>query len=231
MKAKEKQVKLQYKGLDEAVKDYDGKAEESARAALFKTIEAAFKAETSARHKIQTALVAIALHAWKCGDWESGLNYLMDKEDGIKLGRRGAVAWACKFIGLTLVPSIGKDGKPTKAKKFGGFKGKEYIKANFQEAKATMYWDLEPKDEFTGYDANDKMRAAIASIRTVQGKLERDEYTAEEKLKVVTKLNEGTIKMLLDIINFEVIDGGKIAPKADVADQTAPIAVQQKNAA
>jgi len=202
---------------------------------LDKLIESAFKLEQKGREAIQIALVGIAWHAWKHGDW-TPVKKLLDPDNGIKTGRKGAIEWAKKFIGLKEVPKM-KDGKPLKATELGGFMGAAHIEANFQAAKTTMYWTLgREQDDFFSYNINDKLRDVVKSIKAMEAKIHDGKYTPEQMEKIVVKANADTIDLLLKAIHFEVINGKAASTEAEApapvaAEQSAPALENQAKAA
>lgn len=157
-------------------------------------IASAFRAEASAREKVQIALIGIAYHAWKHGDW-TGINKLLDPDNGIKTGRTAAIRWAEQFIGLSIVNKT-KDGKELKSKEFGNWKGADFIKDNFAEAKTVMYWEMEPADAFKGYDVNDLIRGALKSRALMKKKIADNKYTPEEQAKINIHISDDVVKLL-----------------------------------
>jgi hypothetical protein len=214
-------------------------------------IAKAHKAAGSYRNATQIALILITFHAYKHGDWESGLVKLTSEmPDGV--GLNGITKWACKFIGLELVDGLDEKGK--KVKKFGKWKGREHIerlfngdpnsKDKFEKAgaKATMFWEFAEPSPFKGSDFNQnildamKERSKMLKLRDdlltkaadglKYNEVERAKFRADAD-KIRTTANEETINSLLKICNFEVIDGKVTAKPAEQPAADAPISSQE----
>lgn len=158
-------------------------------------IKTAKRMDMKAREAIQIALVGIAYHAWKHKDW-TGIQVLLEAEDSVKTGRRGAIEWACRFIGLELVPKV-KDGKELKQKTFGKWKGSDHIEANFSKAKETMYWELDTtKDQLSGFDINDAIRMAMKKRAKYIADMKAGKYSADDAARINLRINSDLVKAL-----------------------------------
>lgn len=142
---------------------------------LDKEIVNTCKAAHTLQGRIQNVAVAILLHAYQHGDWTRCNTLVHGLPDGIK--RKALVEWFVKFGGLVI-----DEG----AKEFTSWKGKEHVKANFNEAKAVMWWTFAPEKPFAGFDLKaelEKLLNKATKAQATAAKL-RQEGKAEEADKV-----------------------------------------------
>lgn len=151
----------------------------------------AIKSVTKARVCVQVAAVATIRHAFEHGDW----TYAQRLVDGLGNTVNGAalVEWFAQFGGLTV-----EEGKG-----FSGWKGKDYIEANFDQAKAVMWWDLKKKNPYAGFSLEAALQKVIKDHEAAQKKLAA--LSEEDKKKVEFQVNDATIQAVLKLCNFEVI--------------------------
>lgn len=150
----------------------------------------AIKSVQSARVAVQIAAVATIKHAYVHGDW----SYAQKLITGLGNTVNGAalVEWFKTYGGL----KVSDEG-------FTGWSGKDYIEANFEKAKATMWWDLKKANPFKGFSLEQALQAVIKQHTDASKKL--DALTEEEKAKVDFKVNDATIQAVLGLCNFQAI--------------------------
>jgi len=162
------------------------------QAALRTMTDKAIKSAQTMRNLVQQASIAILHHAFKCGDYTEA-NYLVEGlGHGVK--RDSLVEFFVKFGGL----KIDED-----AQAFSGWQGKDYIKANFEDAKEQMWWDLKKANPFKGFD----MEAELVKLMKRATKVNTDMEAMEEadKEKITMHVQEGTMRALMAFANFEAI--------------------------
>lgn len=168
-------------------------------------INSAIKAATTMRNKVQMASIAILHHAFTCGDYTKANDLVEGLGHGVK--RDSLVEFFVKFGGLT----INEEGNA-----FGGWKGKEHIKANFDDAKATMWWDLKKANPFKGFNLEQEINKLLKRKANIEKDMEG--MAEEDKEKVSLTVNEGVIQALLSACNFDtIIDGPANAGNDEVA--------------
>jgi len=140
-------------------------------------IESAIKSAKTMREKVQIAGVAILMHAEKHGDYSKAATLV----DGLGNGVNGSalVAWLVQFGGL----EVGKaevDGK--KVDTFVGWKGKEYIRTNFAEAKATAWWEFKKQNPYKGMDLSEDLTKLIKNAQSRLGAIAKAEAEGDDEL-------------------------------------------------
>jgi len=131
------------------------------------SIKAAVSGYDDAKKKIQVACVSILAHAEKCGDYTKA-NTLIDSLKG--LNQRALVEFFVRFGGFIVDEEAGK---------FSGWNGKEFIRKGFQDAKATMWWDLKPQNPFEGYSLDaDVARVIDKAEKNLKKLAKHPEYGA-----------------------------------------------------
>lgn len=161
---------------------------------LEKIQASAVRSVQKARNQVQIAAVATIRHAWEHGDW----TYAQKLVEALGNTVNGAaiVEWFVQFGGLKV-----EDGKG-----FVAWSGKDYIEANFEKAKATMWWDLKKKNPFAGYSLEAALQRVIKEHNSIKEKVVG--MTAEDQAKISMEVNEATIKAVLSLCNFEAIIEG-----------------------
>jgi hypothetical protein len=156
----------------------------------------AVKSVQSARVQVQIAAVATIKHAYDHGDW----TYAQKLVDGLGNTVNGAalVEWFKRFGGLTIT----EEG-------FNGWSGKDFIKENFEAAKATMWWDLKKANPFKGFSLEAQLQQVIKQHSDMKRKMEG--MSEEDKAKVSFEVNDATIQAVLNLCNFEAILGDEQA--------------------
>lgn len=158
----------------------------------------AIKSVQAARVSIQIAAIATIRHAFEHGDW----TYAQKLVDGLGNTINGAalVEFFKVYGGLT-----------TDDKGFIGWKGKDFIEANFEAAKAKMWWELKAQSPFKGFDLEAALQRVIKEHKTMQEKVVG--LSEEDKAKVKFTVNDATVQAVLKLCNFDAIfDTG---PKVD----------------
>lgn len=155
------------------------------------------------RSLVQVALVATMLHAGKHNDWSSANDFVTAL--GNSVNGRAIVEWFQKFMGL----KIAEDNSG-----FGSWSGPDHIKANLEEAKATMWWELKIASPFKGYSLEQALQGLIKKHESVMGKVADDPEAAK---LVSVEVNDSTIRQVLALCNFDAIvsDAGNTDKIAD----------------
>lgn len=181
---------------------------------LGKLRASAIRAAGSARTKIQIAAVATLHHAYVHGDWTQANNLVQGLSEG-GIRRDALTQWFVTYGGLT-IGTAEVEGK--NVKQFTGWSGKEYIKEYFNEAKSN-FWDKAKKeaDPFKEFDLQAELTKLLAragkALKAVEG---QDEVTQK---RVKMEVNEATIKQLLNMTDFEVIEPIEAGMEADLNEQ------------
>lgn len=174
-------------------------------AQLNNIISEAIIAAATMKEKVQIAAVAVLHHAYLHGDYTKANDLVDGLGHGVK--RDSLVAYFVELGGLTV--SEGATG-------FDGWKGKEHIKANFEQAKATMWYDFKKANPFTGYSLEDELRKVmkrhVATLKKAEG------MSDEDKAKVDATVSDETIKQLLGLVNFEVITDDELSVDEQLAE-------------
>ncbi len=173
--------------------------------ALRTMTDKAIKSAQTMRNLVQQASIAILHHAFKCGDYTEA-NYLVEGlGHGVK--RDSLVEFFVKFGGL----KIDED-----AQAFSGWQGKDYIKANFEDAKKQMWWDLIQTNPFKGFDIDEKIGQLLKAAAKTHKKL--DGMPEEHKEMVHMTISAATMKALMQYSEFEaIIPAGGDATNDDTA--------------
>lgn len=161
-------------------------------AGLEKIQAKAVKSVQSARVSVQVAAVATIRHAYEHGDW-SYAGKLVEAL-GNTINGKALVEWFKLYGGLK-VDDTG----------FIGWSGADYIKDNFEKAKAGMWWELKAASPFKGFDLESALQRVIKEHNAVQEKIVG--LTDEDKAKVKLHVNDATIQAVLKLCNFDAIIG------------------------
>lgn len=152
----------------------------------------AVKSVQSARVSVQQAAVGVLFHAFKHGDYSAANTLVTDL--GNTVNGKALVEFFVKFGGLKVDEEKGA---------FIGWSGARYIEDAFDEAKATMWWDLKLQQPFKGFDLEAALQRVLkqhkGTIEKVQG------MTEEDQAKVKLDVSEATMQQLFAICDFEVI--------------------------
>lgn len=170
---------------------------------LEKLQASAVKSVQKARETIQIAAVATIRHAWEHGDWSYAGKLVAAL--GNTINGKALVEWFRLYGGLK-----------TDDTGFIGWSGADYIEANFEKAKAGMWWELKAPNPFKGFDLEAALQKVIKDHKAVQEKVVG--LSEEDKAKVKMTVNDATIQAVLKLCNFDAIIGEGEAAANDVAD-------------
>ena len=170
-------------------------------AGLEKIQASAVKSVQNARVSVQIAAVATIRHAFEHGDWTYAGKLVTAL--GNTINGKALVEWFKLYGGLK-----------TDDTGFTGWAGKEYIQANFEKAKAGMWWELKATSPFKGFDLEAALQKVIKDHNAIQEKVIG--MTDDDKAKVKMVVNDATIQAVLKLCNFDAIIGDDV--KGGVAD-------------
>lgn len=161
--------------------------------ALKAIIATAIESAHTMKANVQLASVAVLHHAYQHGDYTFANELINGLGHGVK--RDSLVEWFAKFGGLT----VGENSQEG----FTGWSGKAHIKDNFEQAKATMWYELKKANPFEGYSLEDELRKVMKKHQRIsKAALKMDD---NDKAKINFEVNEATIQQLLTLCNFEEI--------------------------
>lgn len=161
-------------------------------AELAKLCAKAVKSVQSARVSVQQAAVGVLYHAYKHGDYTAATSLVNDL--GNTINGKALIEFFVKFGGLKV---------NAETNSFDGWAGKDYIEAAFNDAKATMWWDLKVQQPFKGFDLEAALQQVIKRHKEAQEKVVG--LTPEDQARVNVKVNDATIQQVLAMCNFEAI--------------------------
>lgn len=164
----------------------------------------AVKSVQSARVSVQQAAVAVLWHALKHGDYTAATSLVNDL--GNTINGKALIEFFVKFGGLKV---------DAETNSFTGWKGKDFIEENFNDAKATMWWDLKLQQPFKGFDLEAALQQVIKRHKETQEKLVG--LTEEDKAKVKLTVNDATIQQVLALCNFEAVINEELNVPAEQA--------------
>ena len=150
-------------------------------------IDAAISSAKTMREKAQVAAVAVLMHAEKHGDYSKANVLVEGMGQGVQAS--ALVKWFVEFGGLVVDNVEDAEGKTKKA--FTGWKGKDYIRANFEKAKTTAWWSFHKADPFKGFDFASELGKLLARADKAMSKIDDaakagDEAEKERLLEVVS---------------------------------------------
>ena len=125
-------------------------------------IETAIQSANTMKAAVQQAAVSIIFHAFTHGDYTRAQTLVDGLGNGIN--SKAIVEWFVQFGGLTI---------DEENKCFGGWKGKDYIKANIETAKSTMWYDLKVQAPFKGFDLNDEIAKLLKKATAMAAEVEK----------------------------------------------------------
>lgn len=155
-----------------------------------KLILKAIDSAKTMRLKVQIAAIAVLHHAFKHGDYTKANDLVNGLGDGVHSA--ALVEFFVVYGGLI----VNEDEQC-----FDAWQGKGYIKDNFDNAKATMWWELKKVNPWAGYDmykqleklvsAYDKAVARVAKMST-EGEDTTDLLNADKDvMRVLSGLSKG----------------------------------------
>lgn len=134
-------------------------------------ITAAIDSAKTMREKVQVAAIAILIHAEKCGDYTKANDLVNGLGDGVN--GAAIVEWFVQFGGLIVDAEEPKNG-------FTGWNGKEYIKEQFQKAKATAWWELKKQSPWAGFDMAAEVEKLLKRYDNALKKVEAAKEAGED---------------------------------------------------
>jgi hypothetical protein len=173
-------------------------------AELAKLCDKAVKSVQTARVNVQQAAVGVLYHAFKHGDYSAATSLVTSL--GNTINGKALVEFFVKFGGLSIDEEKGA---------FVDWKGKDYIEKAFNDAKATMWWDLKLQQPFKGFDLEAALQNVLKKHKETQEKVKG--MTPEDQAKVNMHVNEATMQQLFAICNFEAIVSQEEQEAADKA--------------
>lgn len=172
-----------------------------------KVQDAAIKAASSARVKIQVALVATLIHLAKFHDVQMARRLV----DGLNDTVRGnaLVKWLTKYGHLTVGTIEVQDGEKTrKVETFNGIVGgaddhAKSIRESLDEAKAEMWWAMIKAKSPYKFDADAALNAVLAQAKSAMKKVADGKANAED---VSITVNDATVQAVLAFAKFEPVE-------------------------
>lgn len=177
-------------------------------------INKAWQAIESSTKAVQIALVATIYHAYKHGDWTIANRFALECPKEAK--QKFMVDWLVKFGGLVVGEVPQDNGQPIT--QFVGWKGKEFIKENFELAKDTL-WTKAIKQEagIVNFDLNEEARKFANKMGKKLKSIEN--LPTDRKGDVKIEVNEETIRMLLGLLNVNPSELVIEPTNAELADK------------
>ena len=181
-------------------------------------IEKAANSTKVMRNDIQVASIAVLMHAERFGDYTLANSLVMAVAEGTNI--KSLVVWFEQYGGLIIDDSNADLG-------FTSWKGAQFIKDNFQDAKAKNWWTCKPMTPFKGYDLMSELERLVtmaAKKAAEQRKYENDgdvekldamsiDATLLHALSELTKTHGGTVKLTQSDNAKTVKDVSSTAPK------------------
>lgn len=131
------------------------------------------------REAIQRVAVGILLHAHKHGDYSRAAHFIKALGTGVR--QKALSEWFIQYGGLL----AGKNAAGEED--FVGWQGAEYIKANIDGAKSTMWWNCKPEPIFSGFDLNREFEKLI--VRAEKAMKEREKLAKSGRTKDAEKVS------------------------------------------
>ena len=181
-------------------------------------IEKAANSTKVMRNDIQVASIAVLMHAERFGDYTLANSLVMAVAEGTNI--KSLVVWFEQYGGLIVDESNADLG-------FTSWKGAQFIKDNFQDAKAKNWWTCKPMAPFKGYDLMSELERLVtmaAKKAAEQRKYENEgdteklnemsiDATLLHSLSELTKTHGGTVKLTQSDNAKTVKDVSSTAPK------------------
>lgn len=98
---------------------------------------------------------------------------------------------------------------------FIGWSGGKFIEDAFNDAKATMWWDLKQQQPFKGFDLEAALQRVLKQHKDTLEKVKG--MTEEDQAKVKLQVSEATMTQLFSICDFEVIVNEKVEEEKEAA--------------
>lgn len=156
-------------------------------------IEAGCRAIQSGKKKLNDGLLNVLRHIEEHGDWtvaNTVIDTIKSHDGNMTFEAACTVKWLVKFGGLTH-----EDGA------FIGWKGKDFIRDNFREAKANPYWnEIKIQNPFE-FDLQDKLNALLKSVNNAKKKQRKAELLGDDS--VVVNIDENLLEALKAVAHGE----------------------------
>lgn len=129
-----------------------------------KAIEEAIVSLKTMRQRVQIAAVAVLMHAEKHGDYSKAQVLVEGLGNGIN--KASLQKWFVDFGGLAIDEESGN---------FSGWKGKEYIREQFENAKTTAWWEMKQAPAYKGFDLKAELGKVVERAEKALDKLNKIE--------------------------------------------------------
>jgi hypothetical protein len=163
-------------------------------AELDKMVENAIASANTMRKRVQVVAIAILAHAEKHGDYTRAQTLIEGLGHGVNM--KALVEFFVRFGGLVVDSEEGG---------FCDWKGSEYIRENFQNAKATMWWELKPQNPWQGFDLETELVKLIKRAQTAEKRIEKLPDDSPDRAKFSMEVNDATLQSVVSLCNFEAI--------------------------
>ncbi len=136
---------------------------------LDKQISNAIQTANTMKFQVQQAALSIIFHAYTHKDYSRAQVLVDGLGNGVNCN--ALVEWFVQFGGLIV---------DEENKCFGGWKGQDHIKANIEQAKTTMWYDLKVQSPFKGFNLNDEINKLLVKANKMQALVDKGDEKASE---------------------------------------------------
>ena len=180
-------------------------------AELDRQIVLAIESANTMKNRVQVAAVSILNHAFLHGDYTRAAVLV----DGLGAGINGTalVEFFVKFGGLVVDAEEGG---------FSGWKGNEYIKENFDAAKAQPWFELKPVSPWAGYNLEDELTKLINKHTSMLKKIHKLEEDDDSREKFSFEVSDATITAVVSLCGMEAV----VAEADEEAEAGEPLKVE-----
>lgn len=154
-------------------------------------IASAISSVKSMRERVQVASIAVLIHAEKTGDYRKAQDLIDGLGNGVN--QAALVEFFVKYGGLQVDEEEGG---------FNGWKGADYIRDNFQAAKAQAWWELKKQSPYKGFDLNEEIGKLIKRARAANDKLEDAEAQGIEDVISKITINPDQLEALNHLVKL-----------------------------
>lgn len=151
---------------------------------LNKAIDAVIVTSQTMQAEVQNVAFGILMHAYKHGDYSAAARLVNGLADGVR--KVGLVAY---FEMAGLVVNEKGDG-------FSDWKGKDFIKANADKLKETMWWTLKPANPYKGFDLKAEIARLIKKAENEAKKAEGFKQSGDEDSAALVKIDVALLTSL-----------------------------------
>ena len=161
---------------------------------LDRQIALAIESAVTMKKRVQVAAVSILAHAAEHGDYTRAAILV----DGLGQGVNGTalVEFFVKFGGLTVDAEEGG---------FNGWAGAEYIRDNFEGAKAQPWFELKPVNPWAGYNLEDDVLKLVKKHTAMLKKLHALPDDDAKREQFSFGLSAGTITSVVSLCGMDTI--------------------------